>query len=645
MFKRHQMSFAALLGFSVLVLFFLSKSVGFSTPKPSPITFSLGPSGDYLQTSTTLVVATQLSNTGTRDALGVQVQSITLTSAPLLNPPLPLSVGVVGAGQSVTIQATFDSSQLVQGQPYDLEISGTYVPGGTANATSKGTFTVSDSITLPPVSPGSGSVNTTTVGSLTVNGGLFPHQPPDFPDDANGPHWIVPTGPFVAGTPTPTGTLAQPVGGDNGPLKVDSSVSFNFNSGMGLTSNISGTAEPSGGVSIKPFVVFATANWTGAYSTDGNNFTPVDPTKVFPKDAVGFCCDQIVQYVPSINRFIWLLQGNGYRLAAASPSDIINFNGKAWTYWNLTPSVFGQPSENFDYPDLAVGDNYLYISWDAGGPKGCDCGHQVMRTSLAGIQAGGSIGIDYTDPANGGSSWGAHLMQDTGNEIFWAGQDNNSQMRIFSLKEGSNTYYWQPLGVYTWANNSPLKSLTPDGQNWIDFLMNPTTQNPGGGFPNNSAIGATRSGRQIWFAWSAGTDKNFPNPHIEMVSITADGNQPPNLNLSQQVQVWNSSYAYAYPALATNACTGEIGMSLETGGGGNYENHGVGFWGDFTIYVTTNSSVGNTRFGDYVTLRQDYSPSNHGAYFDAFGYGLNSSDNGTQTDAHFVQFGRRGQCD
>lgn len=126
-----------------------------------------------------------------------------------------------------------------------------------------------------------------------------------------------------------------------------------------------------------------------------------------------------------------------------------------------------------------------------------------------------------------------------------------------------------------------------------------------------------------------------------MVAITADQNQPPNLNLSQQVQVWNSGFAFAYPALATNACTGEIGMSLETGGGGNYENHGVGFWGDFIVYVTTNSNVGNTRFGDYVSIRRDYSPNNNGSYFDAFGYGLSSSG----TDVHYVQFGRPGGCD
>ena len=117
-----------------------------------------------------------------------------------------------------------------------------------------------------------------------------------------------------------------------------------------------------------------------------------------------------------------------------------------------------------------------------------------------------------------------------------------------------------------------------------------------------------------------------------------------NFNVAEQVQIWNNSYAFAYPALATNACTAEVGLSLEYGGNGNYENHVVGFWGDFVVYITTGSNVGTTRYGDYVTLRQKpATESNPGNLFDAFGYGLNSvppPGMGTQTDMHYVSFGR-----
>ena len=94
---------------------------------------------------------------------------------------------------------------------------------------------------------------------------------------------------------------------------------------------MSTTAEPSGGTSNG--VIFVSANKRAAYSTNGgSSFTSLDPTTIFPNDVVGFCCDQIVHYAPSIDRFICSLQGKstgGYRLAEARPADIISSGGKA----------------------------------------------------------------------------------------------------------------------------------------------------------------------------------------------------------------------------------------------------------------------------------------------------------------------------
>jgi len=109
------------------------------------------------------------------------------------------------------------------------------------------------------------------------------------------------------------------------------------------------------------------------------------------------------------------------------------------------------------------------------------------------------------------------------------------------------------------------------------------------------------------------------------------------------------------PSLATNACTGEIGLSLAFGGGGiDYPNHAVGFWGDFVVYGTTSGSVTTGLYGDYTTIRQDTTPDLHGAFFDAFGYALNkgSSAGGgkvlpqseVNVDIRHVLFGRGGAC-
>jgi hypothetical protein len=83
--------------------------------------------------------------------------------------------------------------------------------------------------------------------------------------------------------------------------------------------------------------VLATGNWYAVYSTDGGNtFTSVDPTTIFDNTADrGFCCDQIIQYVPSIGRFIWLMQfdtgkngKNRLRIAAASPKQSPSANAR-----------------------------------------------------------------------------------------------------------------------------------------------------------------------------------------------------------------------------------------------------------------------------------------------------------------------------
>lgn len=239
-------------------------------------------------------------------------------------------------------------------------------------------------------------------------------------------------------------------------------------------------------------------------------------------------------------------------------------------------------------------------------------------------------------------AWGSHLMQNTRNEIFWAGHNNNSNMRVFSLDETSNTYFWRDIGISSWANNAPT-STTPDNRDWLAKNFN----GPGGNtFPRNGVIGSTRVFvitsivvDELWFAWSAGTNSTFQQAHIEMVTFDRS-----DFHKIRQVQIWNNSYAFAYPALATNACTGEVGLSFEYGGNGNYENHVVGFWGDFVAYRTTGSNVGTTRYGDYVTIRQAPATNeNPGNLFSAYGYGLNTvplPGTGTNVDIHYVLFGR-----
>jgi hypothetical protein len=591
-----------------------------------------------------LRVAFRLNNTSDQNAFDVEISSITLLPATRLTPTsLPVLVGEIDAGDNAVVQASFAPALIppAAGQTYFLQVTGTYQPGNQVTRP----FLASTSLTLPPSAAQGAqgaSLMSSTAPALTVSGAPFPPiqlPSPDF-DEANESVPPIPTGPFIPVTPTPSGTAPMPDPGDP-------TVQFLTNDPLNLNGNTSTVAEPSGHANGGG-VIFATANWTAAYSTNGgSSFTQVDPTTIFPNDAVGYCCDQLVHYVPSIDRFIWVLQGTGYRLASASPADVKNSGATAWTYWNLTPGFFGLNapcnggSGLLDYPHISLGDNYIYLSFDE------ECvGLTVARISLSQIQAGGTITVEWTDPKNGGPAYGGTVTENTGNEVFWAGQNNTSQMRIFSLAEGSGTYFWRDVNIGSWSNTG-LSSKTPDGIDFLTKLRN---------FPGNAVIGATRapgpplpgSGELfsdgLWFAWSAGTDNNFMQPHIEMVTL----DRSKNFGLVQQVQIWNPGYTFVYPALATNACTDEVGFAIEGGGAGNfYENGLVGFWGDFVAYITTNSNIGTTRYGDYVTIRQDSTPDLNGAFFDAFEYGLEkptAGQSGTQTDVRYIVFGRPGAC-
>jgi hypothetical protein len=601
--------------------------------------FSLGLAGVATPQPNTLLVAAPLANLSNRDVADVKIDRVVLARAPVQT-ALPMTVGAIRARSSKIVEAELNSQSLVSGHSYQLLMRGTYRERGARyDERAPRRFMVYTSVIVPPPSEGSGQLGSIHRPPHQVSGGKYPHRPPLMDKDVNSGAPPVPTNPLVPGAPTPTGTEPQ-----RAPTGDPPAIRFDMNNPVGITGAGLGCSADSAAACVEPSgasghgVIFMSANWSVAFSTDGGStFKILDPTTIFPNDAIGFCCDQIIQYAPSIDRFIWILQGTGYRLAMASPADIKNSNGTAWTYWNLTPSLFGK-CNGPDYPDLSIGDNSLYISWDAGGGTGCTAGFQVVRTSLAGIQAGGTITLEFTDPANAPQSkvWGEHLTQNTGDEIFWAGHNGNTKLTVYSLKEGSNTYFWRDVGISSWANNAPT-STTPDNQDWLAKNFN----GPGGNsFPRNGIIGAARSGNQLWFGWSAGTDNNFKQAHVEIVTL----DRANNFNKTQQVQVWNNNFAFAYPAFSSNACTGELGMSFEYGGNGNFENHVVGFWGDFVAYVTTGSDAGTDRFGDYVTIRRaPPTTKDSGNLFTAFGFGVNKQtppSKGKKTDVRYVVFGR-----
>ncbi len=474
--------------------------------------------------------------------------------------------------------------------------------------------------------------------------------------------------------PRPGGgtTLASLRNGDTPFVSPDNPVNpvvFKTNSAFGATLGFPG-APADTSVAVKDRLVMATGNTWAALSTDGGvTFAVFNPTIIFPnRDANnnvidgGLCCDQIVVYAASIDRFIWLTQywrsatpadamgnpagPNRLRIAAARPADLNNNFSTAWTCcWDLTSATFNLGNNWMDYPDLSVGTNFLYVSVDAVGAGG---GLLVARIPLTQIRDATALSIDYTTPSDSTSAYGSKLMQNTASAIYWAGHavacnQNNATMRIFRLAEGSGQYSWSDVTIACWRAGA-YTSITPDGTNWTSFASG----------PGSTILGATRTKgpprtpdslftAELWFAWSAPGGGNFPEPHIQLVRLDSS-----NLDVIQQTQIWNPDFAFQCISLATNS-NFEVGMSLAFGGGRKFEaSHAVGIFGDLVVYPSGFSDHSQNRWGDYLTVRQ-FNPD--GRLFGAIGYEIKLVDASKSTscgtspgcfvDPHYVLFGRQ----
>jgi hypothetical protein len=223
----------------------------------------------------------------------------------------------------------------------------------------------------------------------------------------------------------------------------------------------------------------------------------------------------------------------------------------------------------------------------------------VSRIPLAEIKAEGVIHIGFTDPANGSLAWGSHLVQNVRETAYWAGHDGTKHIRLFSMPEADDHYYWTNIEIDDWPN-SDYSSVAPNGENWLGF-----------GFPGAAIIGGTRwstthfppdepSGEfdLLRLAWTAGRGGGFPQPHIQVVTIDTWDN-----SVQSQKQLWNSDVAIAYPAMAVNSQS-EVGMAVAFGGGSAHSNFAVGILGEPTFYWPALGDASVGRFGDYFGVRR-----------------------------------------
>src|SRR5262249_45670669 len=161
-------------------------------------------------------------------------------------------------------------------------------------------------------------------------------------------------------------------------------------------------------------------------------------------------CDQVVQYIPSINRYVWLMMTvnrgtrplpigpNRLRIAVASPQDIVASGGTHWTFFDVKPSTFHwADSRWFDFADIAYGDRYLSVSagvTDPGAPDGVSArGRVVARVPLSAVRDGTvPLSVEFLEPEFSSRAHGSRLVQNGGDSAFWAAHITDGRVRVYS---------------------------------------------------------------------------------------------------------------------------------------------------------------------------------------------------------------------
>jgi hypothetical protein len=400
--------------------------------------------------------------------------------------------------------------------------------------------------------------------------------------------------------------------------------------GPGQNQTASNVGEPS--AALNGNVAFYTGNWYAAMSPDGGKtFQYLDPASAFasadPPNS-HFCCDQVVNYIPTIDTFVWLLQygpetgDNIQRLAFAKSADVIQGH---WRLFDITTAILGVQGAFLDFPDLAVGANCLYVTTNIFQADG-SAGSGVVRIPFAGIDSGQVaaqrfVSMDFQS---------FRVAQNCGTTAFFAAHQDTSTLAVFRWGEDQATPTQASVGVARWIGGNGYRSRCPDGSRWLDRA-------------DPRITGATQAGQALWFAWGVDQGSNQrANPFVQIARINVQ-----DLTLIENVNIFDVDSATCYAALGTNG-QGDVGISYMMGGGPRNPSHVVGFLtGTRTDVIVSEGSrgpvadpqTGKGEWGDFLSVRPAFPERTN---FTATGFTMLGAADGSNRDAtpRFVVFGR-----
>ncbi|MGD8850453.1 MAG: hypothetical protein PVF18_12050, partial [Anaerolineales bacterium] len=371
--------------------------------------------------------------------------------------------------------------------------------------------------------------------------------------------------------------------------------------------------------------IFYTGNKYAALSTDrGQSWGFMNPLD-FPSVNSGFCCDQVVIYDPGNDIMIWLLQyyedgtTNTDRIAVAHGDELTpDLAWTDWTYYDFNPQHIGYPTDRwFDYPRVAVSDNFLYVTSavaDTNSPH-YRKGSATWRVPLSQLAAGGAV--DYSGYKRDES----FLMPTLGpvDRMYFGTHIDNSSLRLFTWLDGSSSWSTTTLTHDAYPpsdrGNFDCPTTEPGGSPTINICAH----------SDDRILGGWASSNIIGFMWNAANGSvgqtSFPWPYVEVVRYNESTREK-----IDQPRIWSNSVAWIYPGVAPNFNGHIAGPIFSVSGPSNlYPQLNLFIWDDYTpdpntngweVYFVRGSTNAHTspppplgtdtgdRWGDYVTSRQ-----------------------------------------
>ena len=385
--------------------------------------------------------------------------------------------------------------------------------------------------------------------------------------------------------------------------------------------------EPS--VSNNGQQILITGNWYASRSLDnGTTWDYMSPYNTLPPASGGFCCDQLTLYDASRDLTFWFLQyvkqkdSNTVRLAVKRGPTLGN---NVWHWWDFTPeSVGGWNNEWLDYPDMALSNDFLYVTTNSFSTRGDDFVRAVvLKIPLDDLERGESLDYQHWATTQYGSLRLARGARDT--MYFASNSRRRDRIRVWAWPEDASNLSARDINVTQWHAGN-YQPAAPDSANWLART-------------DDRITGAWVANGELGFIWTSNAGGQRPHPYVRVARIKED-----DMTLIDEPDIWSGSATFAYPEACPNV-RGHIGVTLFYSAATTPPCHVVGIRDDYSnqgwdLQITRAGTNGprDDKWGDYLSCRQ-HSPD--GLTWIASGFTLQGGSSWRSVEPRVVHFGRQ----